>query len=434
MEVFNGKNKLERREYYINKAKEIHGDKYDYSKIIFKNVSSKVEIICPKHGSFWQPFISHLEGKGCRRCGYIRKNEYSISSNEEFIKESSSLHNNKYDYSKVNYINNMRVVEIICPKHGSFWQKPYYHLYLGRGCRKCSQTKNACRRTITGIRFKNEAKEIHGDKYDYSLIKDDDNQADLKEFPIICKKCKTLFKQKYAAHIIAKHNCPNCAKDIRREWVKNNLAHTKLAFIEKAQKIHNDYYKYDKVEYVNNRIPVKIKCPKHGYFLQKPVKHLRGRGCKLCNISKGENKIRILLKKINLNFVWQYKVDRFSYDFFIPSLKILIEYDGIQHHKKIKYFKCHEKYHAIVKRDKLKNKLAYLLGYHLIRIKYTDFDNLERVLLYNISKYYKYYYNKKFYPTFLSLSKELNIPDSDLVKDYNKYLVTEVFKEHFNLT
>ena len=105
---------------FIKKATEIHNGKYDYSKVEYVNSSTKVCIICPIHGEFWQKPTRHLKGDGCEKCAK-KKRKINIS---EFINRSTEIHNNKYDYSKVNYKNIETKVCIICPKHGEFWQKP----------------------------------------------------------------------------------------------------------------------------------------------------------------------------------------------------------------------------------------------------------------------------------------------------------------------
>lgn len=83
---------------FIARAREIHGDKYDYSKTKYSNRKSKVTIICPKHGIFKQAAYSHLRGCGCKKCS--NKNKLTT---EEFIKKAKDIHGNKYDYSKTKY-------------------------------------------------------------------------------------------------------------------------------------------------------------------------------------------------------------------------------------------------------------------------------------------------------------------------------------------
>ena len=125
---------------FIKQAKEIHGDKYDYSKYEYVNAQTKSTIICPEHGEFYQASKEHINRKqGCPKCGRIKANNSERDTLEDFINKADSVHFYKYDYSKVNYINNNTKVEIICPEHGSFWQTPGSHK-SGRGCPMCKKS------------------------------------------------------------------------------------------------------------------------------------------------------------------------------------------------------------------------------------------------------------------------------------------------------
>ena len=120
------------REDFIKKACKIHGDKYDYSKVEYVNASTKVCIICPDHGEFWQTPDVHTQGYGCPKCGGVY-----VPTTEEWITSARKVHGNNYNYSKVHYVNCMSKVCIICPEHGEFEQAPYAHLN-GNGCPKCN--------------------------------------------------------------------------------------------------------------------------------------------------------------------------------------------------------------------------------------------------------------------------------------------------------
>ena len=118
---------------FIDKSNTIHKNKYDYSLVEYKNTDTKVKIICPTHGKFEQKPDHHLSGHGCPYCrGKLTQNM--------FIDKSNVIHDNKYDYSNVTYINSITNVIIICPKHGDFFQTPEKHL-MGRGCRTCNDSK-----------------------------------------------------------------------------------------------------------------------------------------------------------------------------------------------------------------------------------------------------------------------------------------------------
>ena len=124
---------------FIEKARQIHNDKYDYSKVNYVNSRTKVCIICPTHGEFWQTPHNHLKGYGCVECGKEKSHLPKITT-EDFISKSKERHGNKYDYSKAYYKTWDAKVCIICPEHGEFWQTPSNHIN-GSGCPKCANEK-----------------------------------------------------------------------------------------------------------------------------------------------------------------------------------------------------------------------------------------------------------------------------------------------------
>jgi hypothetical protein len=147
---------------FIKKSKEIHGDRYDYSKTKFTKVTDPVTITCPLHGDFTQKqAIYHLQGNGCPKCG-------KKSTTEEFIENAKKIHGDKYDYSKVKYELAKKPVIIICPIHGEFKQTPIMHL-RGAGCKKCysdSQRTNI-------LDFIEKSNRIHNNKFNYEKVSSD---------------------------------------------------------------------------------------------------------------------------------------------------------------------------------------------------------------------------------------------------------------------
>lgn len=127
------------KEYFIEKAKIIHGNKYDYSKVNYTRSKDKVCIICPEHGEFYQQAHHHLNGHGCKKCAIAENAINNFKNTDGFISEARLVHGNKYDYSKVVYKGCYEKVCIICKKHGEFWQLPYCHLQ-GQGCPACNNS------------------------------------------------------------------------------------------------------------------------------------------------------------------------------------------------------------------------------------------------------------------------------------------------------
>lgn len=122
-------------------ANKIHNFKYAYIKSDYNGINNKIRIICPKHGEFWQKPDNHLKGQGCPLCGNENKGKYQKGNTENFIKKAKEIHGDKYNYSKVEYLNNRIKVCITCPEHGDFWQKPLDHIH-GCGCPECGRKLN----------------------------------------------------------------------------------------------------------------------------------------------------------------------------------------------------------------------------------------------------------------------------------------------------
>lgn len=147
---------------FIKKMKEKYGDSLDFSNTVYKGIKEPISYVCPKHGTINTVAFNLMYGNGCPICGKelnVKKRSFDTKS---FIEKARKIHGDKYDYSKVNYVNSHTKVCIICPIHGSFWQQPTCHL-SGQGCIKCAGKEQK-----TTDQFIKEAKKIHGDKYEYS--------------------------------------------------------------------------------------------------------------------------------------------------------------------------------------------------------------------------------------------------------------------------
>lgn len=299
---------------FIEKARKIHGDKYDYSISDYVNSRIKVKIICSIHGSFLQMPPSHLSNRGCPKCGIEKRNNFNRSNTETFIKKAIEGHKDKYDYSQVDYKAVLSKVIIICKKHGKFHQKPNVHLN-GGGCPEC------------GV-------------------------------------------EKLGASVML----------------------SKEEFVKKSSQVHKNKYDYSKSDYINTSTKIIITCPIHGDFLQFPSYHMTGRGCQICRTSKGELKVLHFLKENQIPYTTQKMFDdcinpktnkRLKFDFYIPSKNLLIEYDGPQHYRCGRvgtHIISQEDLAYTQHKDKIKTLYAKSKGIKLIRIKYTQFKQIEKIL------------------------------------------------------
>ena len=316
----------------------------------------------------------------------VKKKKLSF---EEFIKRCSEKHNNKYDYSKVKYVNSESKICIICPEHGEFWQSAYCHMY-GQGCPRCIY-KNA---NLTTEEFIEKVKEVHGDKYDYSKVEYKDMNT---KVCIICHEKDEFgdehgeFWQTPKIHLKG-YGCKKCSKC----YMDREL------FIKKANIVHHDKYEYSKVEYKNNHTKVCITCPKHGEFWQMPNSHLNGKGCPECANSHFETDLNHFFKVNDLNYIYQYRKKEIfgqqSLDFYFPDINVGIECQGEQHFianffksRGIEYAEKHLKY--IQSLDRRKKRICRENGIRLIYfldnmfVKYLNsddeyFTNKEDLLLF----------------------------------------------------
>ena len=221
-------------EKFISEAEIIHKGKYDYSKVEYVNIDSKVCIICPEHGEFWQTPYSHLKGQGCRQCVGTAPH-----TNETFINKALLIHKGKYDYSLVNYVNNHTKVSIICPLHGEFQQTPHIHL-RGCGCYLCNGTPQKSRE-----QFINEAKNIHGNKYDYRKV---EYTSTHDKVCIICP-IHGEFYQEAKSHILGA-GCPHCKdstleKEVREALELNGISYQaqhKFSWLKWKKQMSVDFY------------------------------------------------------------------------------------------------------------------------------------------------------------------------------------------------
>jgi hypothetical protein len=190
-------------QYFINRSNIVHNNKYDYSLVEYVNTKTKVKIVCSEHGIFEQTPSSHLNGNGCYKCSIVNRSIKCKDTISEFINKANIVHNNKYDYSLVEYDNSKLKIKIVCPMHGIFEQLPNGHL-RGQGCSVCTGTKK-----LTTDEFISKANIVHNNKYDYSLVEYINSCTKVQ---IICKEHGT-FEQVPNGHLCGQ-GCPRCSHAI----------------------------------------------------------------------------------------------------------------------------------------------------------------------------------------------------------------------------
>lgn len=392
-------NKLNKASF-TEKSHSIHGDVYDYSKVVYKNSTTKVIITCKIHGQFKQRPQNHLQKQGCPTCA-VNKLKCPILSNKEFIKKSQIIHKNYYlykstftgvnnniiiycpihgkfeqkasshlsgkgcakcsknirkttrqfiseaqnihknaiySYNLVNYITANKKIIITCIKHGDFQQTPSSHL-SGNGCLKCglNNMKNKLSKNTT--QFIKQSNKIHNNKYKYNKSKYESRN---NKIIITCDKHGDFTQ--YVSYHLSGNGCPKCAK---------NQKLTTSDFKQQSNKIHNNRYSYANSAYTNNRTKLIITCSIHGDFQQTPSSHLKGNGCSKCSCSKGQLvwvNVRAEIKQfIELNN--RTEIKPYEIDIWVPKQKVGIEFHGNYWHSYNKPESYAEKHRHVIKHE-----------------------------------------------------------------------------------
>ena len=357
-------------ENIIQRIIEVHGDKYDLSKLVYINRRTKVEIICKKHGSFITRFEQLERGQGCPQCGLISQGEKRRLPNNEFLNKCIDIHGNKYDYSKIDYQGMINKVVISCSEHGDFEQTPSSHLN-GSGCPDCGFISQMENRRLPTEDFISRSIQVHGERYDYSKVNYSNSSSEVE---ISCS-IHGIFHQRPDFHMRGS-GCPKCSIIEVHDKQKKSPDD----FIRDCIKVHRDRYDYSKVEFIDTKSEIIIICKKHGEFLQTPNSHQSGNGCPNCNSSKGELFIFQYLNENNIEFIQQYSFEglemkrKLKCDFYLPNHNVVIEFNGIQHYEPREHFGGEKGFKRVQTSDNLKRGFCSKNGIQLLEVRYDDTD------------------------------------------------------------
>ena len=402
---------------FIEQAREVHDDFYDYSLVKFKSIHDKVKIICPRHGIFEQKPAKHQKGQGCKFC-----KGREVWDQKSFLEKAYRVHGTRYDYSNVEYRNTVIKIEITCNECGlQFSQTPNSHLG-GSGCPGCNQPEQ-----LTDDMFREKLEEVHGKEIiALEEYKGSDTSIKFKHFcghkwknrpgNVIgkrkqgCPRCsvenrtmtqeeferklskrhrgrivvldqfqntKTPIRVKHldcgkiwkvAPRVSMRHGCHNCANRKSDEEFRAELEET-----------HNgEIVALEPYKTVRDNIRVKhVTC---GHEWRPNPTDLIGKfhGCPKCASSKGNQKIDSILSKKKINFIREQRFESCSYkiplpfDFYLPKFDALIEFDGAQHFKVVEYWGGEEGLQERILKDEIKNEWCHMNSKRLYRIRFDQ--------------------------------------------------------------
>lgn len=213
---------------FVSRATEIHGDKYDYCLVNYRNRTTKVTITCPDHGSFRQTPSNHISRKsGCPKCAAQENGDRTRHSLDDFIRAADEQHLGRYNYSFVNYVNASTPVSIECYKHGIFKQAPADHK-AGHGCPKCGFDNLPGAPSTPFETFVERAKEIYGDRFEY--VRDSYFVLRYKT-KVICPahgEFETL-----PNNFLGGTGCPKCGETRLETFIRSFLDEHKIDYIYK---------------------------------------------------------------------------------------------------------------------------------------------------------------------------------------------------------
>ncbi len=352
-------------EWFTKNFALIHDEsQYDLSKVNYVNYKSPIDIFCKveDHGWFTTTARNLIERrKGCPYCSG------SAVSTPMFIKSAKIIHGDKYDYTKTLYVCNRDPVTITCPTHGDFQLAPSNHIANKQGCKKCAHDRFRIEYRKDLDHFIERATKTHGLTYDYSKSVYIDNKTDIE---IICSLHGSFWQ--IPNNHCGGQGCYECGK----KKLSIIRLDTKESFIEKARVLHGDKYEYSLVEYVDCKTPIKLVCPVHGEFYQKPMHHLRGSGCQSC--SKVESRWEIEMKEYIRSLGFTADKDKtlinpFELDILVAGKNIAIEANGLFWHSE-QNDQMNEKYHLN------KTELCATKGVNLIHIFEDEWHNKQQII------------------------------------------------------
>jgi len=347
------------KEIFVQRAKEIHGDKYDYSEFEYVHSIDKSKIKCNTCGHvFYQSANAHLGGHGCPKCWTKKlKGRVNRVTYDMFVERSREKHGDKYEYTPEGYENGMSMTKVYCKKHKKWFKVRANQHMLGKGCPDCMGEENRKRIPNSLGTFIKIARMRYGDKYDYSKAVYVDNKTPLE---IICKEHGS-FWQRPDSHLKG-YECPFCGKDA-----------ASVEYIKKAIEVHGFRYDYARTTYKGDNVKSPVICNTCGYaFWIKPSQHLIGEGCLRCHSYGLLKNMQFSAKRSGLAYEEQKSFDFLGdgpndkVDYYFPEINTVVECQGDLHFQGEKNVTDNLGLDRIVESDKRKYQLLREHGIDVI--------------------------------------------------------------------
>ena len=348
---------------YKEVKKYIESFGYELLSEVYINANTKLKIKCSNGHIFERTFSKFKQTQNCPYCTKTRK--WTIEEIREY------LNNIGYTLISNEYKNNQTKLDMICSEgHGI--KMTFGNIQQGKRCHICSRKISSEKKKHT-YDFVNEYIENFGYKLLSKKYIDQDKKLKIK-----CPKGH-IFKMSFCKFKQGQR-CPECCKN------------KKMTHEEFMGKFYKQNPNANNIEilgtYINSTTKIKCRCKVDKYEWETIPSVLLNQkcGCPQCNSSKGEKRIARYLNENNMYYEEQYKFKDckfykcLPFDFYIPSLNIIIEYDGKQHYEIVEWFGGLDGFIDTKIRDTIKNIYCKENNIKLIRIAYWDFDNIEEIL------------------------------------------------------
>lgn len=350
----------ERTEIFYDKVKTVNPNIKILGK--YKGAREKIEAQCLVCGNIWFPWATYLStGRGCPECSRIAM----MKTHDEFVSQIKEINPTIKILSPYN--GGRSRIQVECTVCGNKWSPKANGLANGCGCPECAiiASRNTHEDFIKRLKERNDGVEILGEYVTLTT-----------KIETRCKKCGFVWNA-IPNMLMQGHGCPSCAKDALRK--------THEEFVDEMKRTHPDLEVLS--EYISCYENVTCRCKRCGRDFETTPDRLRcGYGCTICRQSKGERAIYNILESKGISFNPQHSfkdcrdVHVLPFDFYLPDLNIAIEYDGLQHYEPVERFGGVESFKVTQRHDKIKTDYCKQNKIRLIRIPYTEFNNIENII------------------------------------------------------